>query len=142
MITESDVEKMFEMGFDCSQVVLSEVADRLGMKKEDTLRISSCFGIGMAQDGVCGAATGAMMALGMRYGNDMPGDFEGKAKLFQKRDEFMKRFREANGAIDCPVLTGNNIHSLEDMMRYKPDGTFDRCPGYCVNAIRILEEML
>lgn len=142
MITEEEVEKMFEMGFDCSQVVLSETAEKLGMKKEDALRISSCFGIGMAQTGVCGAATGAMMALGMKYGNDQLGDMDGKSKLFAKRDEFIRRFKEVNGAVDCPMLLGKEVRTLEDMIRMKPSGTFSKCPGYCVNAIRILEEML
>ncbi len=142
MITENDIDRMFDMGFDCSQVVLSEVAEKIGIKKEEALRIASCFGIGMAQAGVCGAATGAMMALGLKYGNDQPGEISKKAELFAKRDEFMNRFEELNGAVVCPDLLGQAVFTLEDMMATKPSGLYRNCPKYCINAIKILNEML
>lgn len=142
MITEEEVDRMFKMGFDCSQIVLSYFSDRLGITKEHALKISSCFGIGMAQGGVCGAATGAMMALGIRYGNSIEGDFQTKDALFKKRDEFMARFEEVNGARNCPELLGRRVDTLQDMMVLSGTGLFGDCRRYCVNAITILEDML
>ena len=52
MLSEKDVDRLFDMGFDCSQIVFGEFAERFGLKKEDAYRIAGCFGIGMAQDGV------------------------------------------------------------------------------------------
>ena len=141
-MTEDEVDRMFSMGFDCSQIVLAAVSERLGMTKEQALRVASCFGIGMAQEGVCGAASGALMALGLRYGNTVPGDLGTKKELFDIRDEFIRRFREANGDVDCPKLLGQKVHTLEDLITLKPTGLFDDCRGYCVNAIDILEDML
>ena len=142
VLTEDDVERMFGMGFDCSQIVFSEVSDTMGISKEDALRIASCFGIGMAREGVCGAVTGALMALGLRYGNDEQNDFMTKRRLFDIRDEFVRRFEESNGGSICPELLGTKVHTLEDMIAMKPSGVFSKCPGYCVSAVSILEDML
>lgn len=142
MITESEVDRMFDMGFDCSQIVLSQVADKIGLTKDQALRAAGCFGIGMAQGGVCGAATGALIALGLRYGNDRPGDIQTKDELFRKRDEFMSRFEEMNGARNCPDLLGQRIDTLQDLMLTRCTGLYRDCPRYCVNAVAILEDML
>ena len=142
MITEEEVDRLFDMGFDCSQIVLSEVSDRVGLTEEEALRAASCFGIGMAQGGVCGAAAGAMIAIGLRFGNDRAGDISAKDLLFRKRDEFMRRFEEMNGARNCPDLLGRRVDTIQDLIVTRPTGLYCRCPGYCVNALRILDDML
>ena len=141
MITENEVQALFDSGFDCSQIVLAEVSEELGMTREEAYRVAACFGIGMAQEGVCGAATGAMMALGIKFGNDAPNDFRTKMRLFELRDEFIRRFKEINGKVNCPELIGVKVHTLKETALAEP-GTFDKCPLYCINSIRILKELL
>ena len=109
MITEAEVDKLFKQGFDCSQVVLAEVSERIGITREEAYSIAACFGIGAAQGDTCGAASGAMMALGIRYGNTMPGDLSTKKDLFEKRDEFIRRFAQMNGKVSCPDLLGRKV---------------------------------
>lgn len=142
MIDEKRVDRLFDEGFDCSQIVLGEVSERLGMTKEQAYAAAACFGIGMAQGGVCGAATGALIAIGLRYGNTKPGDMESKSTVFDKRAEFMKRFAEMNGKVNCPDLLGQRIDTLQDLFMTRSTGLYSKCPGYCVNAVRILEDML
>ena len=142
MITEAEVQRMFDDGYDCSQIVLAAVSERLGMTREQAFRAAACFGIGMAQGGVCGAATGALIAIGLRYGNDRPGDLAAKQKTFDVRDEFIRRFVEVNGRRDCPDFLGRRVDTLQDLMLTKFTGIYDGCPGYCVNAVRILEDLL
>ena len=142
MLTEEEVDRQFKEGFDCSQIVLAAVSDRLGITREQALAVASCFGIGMAQGGTCGAASGAIMALGLRYGNTLSGDFKTKADVFSKRDEFIRRFEQMNGKVSCPDLLGRRVDTLDDMIALSPTGLFNNCRRYCVNAIAILEEML
>lgn len=142
MITERDVNRMFDEGFDCSQIVLAEVSERLGMSREQAFKAASCFGIGMAQGSVCGAATGALIAIGLKYGNSKPGDLASKQKVFDVRDEFIRRFREMNGRLMCPEFLGQRVDSLQDMMLTRCSGIYDGCPMICVNAVRILEDLL
>ena len=142
MLSENDVNRLFDMGFDCSQIVFGEFAERFGMKKEDAYRIAGCFGIGMAQDGVCGALSGGMMALGFAFGNDTPGDLAKKDALFRMRDELIDEFKRRNTSVDCPDLLGQRIHTLEELMMTRATGIYRNCPKYCVDVIEIVESML
>lgn len=142
MISEEEINNMFQMGFDCSQIVLSEVSEKLGMSKEEARKVAACFGIGMAQGSICGAATGAMMAIGLRYGNYEPFQMDKKGKVFEVRDEFMRRFEQMNGKVICPEMLGKRIDTLNDLMTTFPTGLYKNCPRYCYNAILILNDLL
>ena len=142
MITEKEVDKLFKQGFDCSQIVLAEVSEKVGITREQAYGIAACFGIGAAQGDTCGAAAGGMMALGIKYGNTEPNDMMKKKELFDKRDEFIRRFAQMNGKVSCPDLLGQKVSTFEELITLGATGLFDNCPRYCVNAIKILEEML
>ena len=139
---EMQVQMMFAEGYDCSQIVLSAVADRLGISREEALASASGLGIGLCRGSVCGAALGAIVALGHRYGNVRSGDMASKATVFAKREEFLKRFEEMNGKLPCTDLIGVQVTGLDDMIRKSADGIYINCPRYCVNAISILEDLL
>ena len=143
MITEEEVDRLFKEGFDCSQIVLAAVADKIGITREHAYAVASCFGIGMAQGETCGAATGAMMAIGIRYGNVKTGDLKTKSEVFAKRDEFIKRFAEMNGKVKCPDLLGRRVDTFDELVLLgATTDVFRNCRRYCVNAVKILEEML
>lgn len=143
MITEEEVDRLFKEGFDCSQIVLAAVADKIGITREHAYAVASCFGIGMAQGETCGAATGAMMAIGIRYGNVKTGDLKTKSEVFAKRDEFIKRFAEMNGKVKCPDLLGRRVDSFDELVLLgATTDVFRNCRRYCVNAVKILEDML
>ena len=143
MITEAEVDRLFKEGFDCSQIVLAAVSERLGMSKEQAYAAASCFGIGMAQGCTCGAASGAIMAIGLRYGNTRPGDMKTKSEVFAKRDEFIRRFAEMNGKVLCPDLLGRRVDTFDELMLLgATTDVFKNCRRYCVNAVKILEDML
>lgn len=143
MITEEEVDRQFKEGFDCSQIVLAAVADRIGITREQAYGVASCFGIGMAQGETCGAATGAIMAIGIRYGNVKSGDLKTKSEVFAKRDEFIRRFAEMNGKVKCPELLGRRVDTYDELVLLgATTDVFKNCRRYCVNAVKILEEML
>lgn len=143
MITEEEVDRLFREGFDCSQIVLAAVADKIGITREHAYAVASCFGIGMAQGETCGAATGAMMAIGIRYGNVKTGDLKTKSEVFAKRDEFIRRFAKMNGRVKCPDLLGRRVDTFDELVLLgATTDVFRNCRRYCVNAVKILEEML
>jgi len=143
MITEEEVDRLFKEGFDCSQIVLAAVADKINITREQAYGVASCFGIGMAQGETCGAATGAMMAIGIRYGNVKSGDLKTKSEVFAKRDEFIRRFAEMNGKVKCSDLLGRRVDTYDELVLLgATTDVFKNCRRYCVNAVKILEEML
>ena len=142
MMDELTVQMMFAEGFDCSQIVLSAVAERLGITREMAMSSASGLGIGLCRGSVCGAALGGIVALGIRYGNSKSGDMSAKSEVFAKREEFLKRFEEMNGKLLCKDLIGVQVSGLDDMIMRSAEGTYVNCPRYCVNAISVLESML
>ena len=56
--------KLFSQRFHCSQAVLAAFSKDLGITEEQALKLGGCFGGGMCKGEVCGACTGALMALG------------------------------------------------------------------------------
>jgi hypothetical protein len=71
----------FEEGFNCSQSVLSPFAPTLGLDRETALRVAAPFGGGMGRTGeTCGAASGALIAIGLRYAQPSADDKDAKEK--------------------------------------------------------------
>lgn len=58
----------------CSQAVLAAFSEECGISEEQAFKLGSCFGSGMRKGEVCGACTGALMALGLLYGQSHIGD--------------------------------------------------------------------
>ena len=143
MTREQVTEMLLQQGFDCGQVVLYSVADRLGLSKENALRLAAGFGGGMFAGETCGAVTGALIALGYRYGHCKAGDWDTKAMATEKAKEFRARFAEATGSTVCQQLLGYNIGDPEEYRKIlELELMQQRCPGIVYEAIRLLDELL
>jgi C_GCAxxG_C_C family probable redox protein len=55
---------------------------------------------------VCGAVSGAVLAIGLLYGDDDP------EKATQLTEKFMQRFTESNAAVRCIDIVGFNVGSV------------------------------
>ena len=82
-----------EIHYNCAQSVLIPFAEELGITREQAGAISAHFGGGMGCGGVCGAITGALMAMG---GLNVPEE---------TRLELLEQFRTTHGSVDCAELT-------------------------------------
>lgn len=72
--------ELFEMKFHCSQAIFAASAEKLGITEKQALKIGACFGSGMRKGEVCGACTGALMALGLKYGQCNEEDISSRFK--------------------------------------------------------------
>jgi len=71
----------FLKGFSCSQAVLSAFCSSYGLDTNIALKISQPFGGGIAHLGqMCGAASGALMAIGLEHGRTRIEDDASKQK--------------------------------------------------------------
>ena len=105
-MTEARADALMEDGFHCSQCVFPYAAFRLGMDRDEALRLSAGLGGGCFHGDSCGAVTGAAMALSIVFGFDRPNAEEADKLLIEKVHEFQKRFLEENGSADsCSAAT-------------------------------------
>lgn len=105
---EKSVE-LFNSGFLCSQAVFAAFSKDLGLSEEQALKIGACFGSGMRKGEVCGACTGALMVLGLKYGHSNADDKESKIKADKVCDKFLDEFKKENGSYLCRELLDCDI---------------------------------
>ena len=100
--------ELFLEGYNCSQAVFCAFCDLTGLEIGTAARLASSFGGGMGRlREVCGAVSGALLALGMLRGYSDPKDPALKKAHYARVQEFARRFREKNGSIVCRELLKN-----------------------------------
>jgi C_GCAxxG_C_C family probable redox protein len=131
----------FALGFNCAQSVLAAYAARLGLDESTALKLASPFGGGIARRGqVCGAVSGALLALGLARGNDQPA---GKLATYQLSGEFLQRFEAAHGSLLCRDLLQCDISTPEGHQQAADRKLFATvCPALVRDATELLESFL
>lgn len=137
------IKELFMQGIDCSQVVAGEFANELQIEKEELRKVSACFGGGMQCGETCGAVTGALMVIGLKYGHSKENDQEQKARMMEKTMEFKKMFLEQYDSCMCRELLGHDISKPGEMDKILEKGLlFEFCPKVVEDVIDILERVL
>lgn len=127
----------------CSQSILAAFSEECGITEEAAFRLGSCFGSGMREGNVCGACTGALMVLGLIYGETHAGDQEGRLRTNRLNDLMMDRFSEANGSCLCKDLLGCDIRTPEGVQYARDNHLFTEfCPKMGASAVDILEGII
>jgi C_GCAxxG_C_C family probable redox protein len=134
----------FQSGFSCSQAVLAAYADLFGMDRETAVRIAAGFGGGMGRmANTCGAVTGALMVLGLKYGATDATDRQAKEAVYERVREFSRRFAARHGSTVCRDLLGCDISTPAGVERARQGSLFtSACPKFVQSAAEILEELL
>jgi len=142
-MTEEKAAACFQNGIDCSQVVFGDAAEAAGIDADTAKKIASAFGGGMWHGETCGCVTGALMAIGCKFGHCKEGDNETKNAMLQKKTAFEEAFTEANGSLICKELLGYNLSVPEEMEKIMAENLlFTKCPKLAVSACEILEKIL
>lgn len=137
------IAERFKKGFDCSQVVLEHYAEELGITSETANRIAAGFGGGMGIGETCGAAVGAMLVLGMKYGHCEEAHMEQKEIMNAKRQEFLDLFLKKYSACSCKGLLKYDISKPDELQRILDEGLlFDFCPQVVAETINILDKII
>lgn len=134
---------MMEMKGNCAQAVFVTFVKEMELGNidyETSMRIASTFGGGIAQSGnVCGACTGALMALGLKFGKLTMAD---QMKVTQLGSEFLHEFEIINDTTLCSKLIDHDSIGDMDIKAAFESGAFDKCVKYVEDASKILEKLL
>lgn len=133
--------EMSSKGCNCAQIVFSYFAEKNGLDINKALKITSAFGGGMGKGDVCGAITGAYMALGLIYGNDL--ENSDRSILKEKIKEFDLEFQKISMERRCEDILGVNVGDKEKVMEFaKKNPDFKAiCPKLVINSIKIIESL-
>ncbi len=134
---------LFRESYNCSQSVLLAMCQHWGVENDLVPKIATGFGGGMGRSGsVCGAVTGGVMALSIRYGANEP-SVEKRLQTYEYTRKFLEQFEKRNGGILCKDLIGFTLADPDEHEKAVKDGVFQkRCPTYVQSAIEILLELI
>ena len=136
ILTKEELAARFAAGGLCSQNTMEPWAEALGYDAEELHRMGAAFGGGMFRGDTCGAVTGALMVLGLVFGDDTE-------LTKQKAAEFQTAFTEKLGTTICRELLGFDFSVPGELEKARASGKMlDVCPTAVRTASEILREML
>jgi C_GCAxxG_C_C family probable redox protein len=144
MTKTDDALESFRKGFTCSAAVFSAFSDELGLDPGTAKKVACGFGAGIAKTGnICGAVSGAVMVIGLKYGKTMPGDDAATEKTRAMVRKFMQEFTRRHGSVCCTELLGYDL-SIPDRYEKARDSRLfvTKCPELVSDAAAILENIL
>jgi C_GCAxxG_C_C family probable redox protein len=144
MTKSDDAVSSFKAGFSCSQAVLTSFAEELGLDRDTANRVACGFGGGMARTGnTCGAVTGALMVIGMKYGKTLPEDNAAREKTYALVQQFLWEYTRMHGSVNCTDLLG---YDMRDPVQFREAQekkvAAQKCPGLVADAVLVLEKIL
>ncbi|MGD0537534.1 MAG: C-GCAxxG-C-C family protein [Verrucomicrobiota bacterium] len=131
----------FLAGFNCAQAVLHAFAPELGLDSDTALKLAGGFGGGMARQGeVCGAVTGGIMAIGLKFGCGSKDDRAATERTYRNTQALMERFAQRHGSCLCrELLPGCDLRTLEGQQRFKE---LDLRHRTCLSCVQTVAEAL
>lgn len=144
MTKADDAHRCFLKRFTCSAAVFSSFSEDLGLDPECAKKIACGFGAGLSKTGnICGAVSGAVMVIGLKYGKAEEGDEAATEKTRALVRQFIEKFTEKNGSIRCTDLLGYDLSDPVDYEAARKSGIFiNKCPLLVRDAADILGEIL
>lgn len=142
MLTKTQILDLFKGNIHCSQIVLGEMAEDLGYSREEAYKMANPFGGGCFRGDTCGAVAGAMIAIGMKYGNDEPGNKEQDQICIAKVKAFQDKFNERHKTLICRELLGYDFADPEQRKAAFDTGkVYELCPCLVMDALDILNNI-
>lgn len=129
-------EKHFLKSMNCSQAILETYGPAYGLSAETARRLGTGFAGGMGAGSDCGALSGAVMALGLKYG-------PATSKTLNEVGKLLAEFKARHGYAGCSQLLGADMGTPAGVKAAASRGYFtSRCPNYVRTAAEILEKLL
>lgn len=109
MTEQERIEKarvLHEQGFSCAQAVLGALSDLTGLDDATAMAVAGGFGAGCGVGELCGALSGAVMAIGLADPHTDGADQEKKAEVRALARKCIRSFEEQYGCVTCRELVG------------------------------------
>lgn len=146
MKTNSEIaDAKFMEGYNCAQSVLFSFCNELGLDNDTALKLSCGFGGGMGRMGeVCGAVSGGILVLGLKFGRGKNEDRAATDFAYSKIREFMSRFSARHGSCRCrDLLGGCDLTTPEGQAYFKENECFNLICRPCVrDAAMMVQDII
>jgi C_GCAxxG_C_C family probable redox protein len=132
----------FRSNYNCTQSLLKAYADVPQEEMEKLMKLSQPFGGGVGRTGgLCGAVSGALMAIGLKY-TDLNNP-DSKNEIIRLSNEFMDEFKKENGSINCKELLYYDISTEEGRKAIHDKNLRETiCEKLVCNSAEILDRII
>jgi C_GCAxxG_C_C family probable redox protein len=141
--TMNNADKAAELfkSCNCAQAVLTVCGPDAGLGTSECFRVAAAFGGGMARLGlVCGAVTGGMMVLGLRYADDRIREPGPRTEFYGKVQDFFRAFTNKHGSVSCRDLIHCDLSTPEGQKMFNEQGLHQTvCTELVRSAVEILD---
>ncbi len=130
----------FDADYNCAQSVLLAMQEYFGVPESELVpKIATAFGAGIGRCGsVCGALTGAVLAVGMRHGTAAT-DLKEKERSYKLAEELYKRFVKSFGSPLCRELIGYDLSDPKQLDAFRQAKLRkNKCAKFVQKAVDIL----
>lgn len=142
-MTKEIANSCFGAGIDCSQVVFGYAAELMDMDQNEARKIAAAFGGGMWAGQTCGCVTGALMAIGYKFGHCEAGDNQTKQEMLEKKAAFESAFKEKHHSLICKEILGYDLTKPEEMEKIMEKQLLcTLCPQVACDTCDIIEQIL
>lgn len=138
--TKNKVLKYFAGDFNCCQSVLVAVIEEKGLSFIEAPYVAAGFGGGIIGRGeVCGAVSGAVMAIGVLNGHLYNDIIKIKEQTRVDAELFYEKFTEKFGHNTCDGLIGIDRSNPEERQKAIDEGIYrENCPKFVAQAAAIV----
>ncbi len=131
----------FESGFYCAESVLLAVAESRGIKSDLIPKMATGFCSGLSRTcGICGALSGAIMALNMVHGRSKPDD--SVDELYSRVQKLIDTFEGKFGSTNCKELTGCDLGTKQGQEAFYAKNIKEKCFNYTEEAARMVVSII
>lgn len=145
---EMDAAQLLAESGHCAQTSFSVLNDYFELDGANTLKaLTPMPGIALRGE-VCGAVTGALMALGIVFGRDQLNDLAGFQRSLPPARAFCRLFESQQGSIQCGDILEQefgrrfDLAKRRDFVDYLRCGGADKCRTVVQSAVRIAAEQI
>ncbi len=112
------------------------MAESKNIQSELIPKIATGFCGGIARTGgICGAVSGAVMAISIFYGRNLPD--ESVDKNYIPVQKLMEMFENKFGSINCKELTGCDLRTEKGRKQFFSTNMIEHCKIYTEEATRM-----
>ena len=127
---------LFASGFFCAESVLLAIAESKNIQSDLIPRIATGFCGGLSRTGgICGAVSGAIMAINLIFGRNSPK--ESAEANYAAVKKLLATFEDEFASTNCMTLIGCDLDTREGQKFFKKHKLIEQCKVFSKEATRI-----
>ena len=132
----------FDSGFNCAQSVLATFCEGYSVDRTLALKMSAGMGGGFRSGEICGAVSGAIQVIGLKYGQHIAGDKAAKEECNRNVVAFVQAFKAKNSSVVCREILGCDVSIQTEYEQAQSKNLFKTtCVSMIKSAVTLLEEL-